>query len=144
MTQPPDGFAPHVRSSPVTDSWAPLFSRASPEAVAIGFFVARAHCNARDLLHGGVIAALSDQAMGLSLGAVLRTQAQEVGGGGLLTTSLSVDYLAPGRVGAWVLIAPRVLKAGVRSALVDALVTADGGLIARAHAAFHVPRKETA
>jgi uncharacterized protein (TIGR00369 family) len=141
---PPETFSPHFRKSPVTDPWEPLFSRVEPEAVVIGFTVLPAHCNARGLLHGGVIAALSDNAMGLSLGQALRHRGEAEGLGGILTTSLSVDYTAPAREGAWVEIGSRVLRAARNVGLVDALITADGALIARAHAAFHITREKTA
>ena len=140
MTTPPDGFNPHFRKSPVTDAWEPLFSKVEDHAVRIGLFVLPAHCNARGLLHGGVIAALADNAMGLSLGQSLRTQGLSSDVSGVVTTSLSLDYIAPAKPGQWVEIAPRVLKAARSSGLVDALITGDGALAARGHAAFHIGR----
>ncbi|MBU6406776.1 MAG: PaaI family thioesterase [Alphaproteobacteria bacterium] len=143
MTETPAGFSPHFRTSPVTDAWEPLYSAVETEAVRIGFFVGAAHCNARGLLHGGVIAALADNAMGLSLGQTLKHRHMVEGLGGIVTTSLAVDYIAAAVVGDWVEIAPRVLKAGRGSGLVDALITANGALTARTHAAFHVRRDKT-
>lgn len=128
---PPDGFAPHFRRSPVTDAWEPLYSRRDAAGgVVIGFRVASAHCNGRGFLHGGVIAALADNAMGLSCGAALGATK------GLVTVGLTVDYLAAGQPGQWVQVEPRVIRAGRSLGFVDALVTADGAPIARASATF--------
>ncbi|MDX2202106.1 MAG: PaaI family thioesterase [Hyphomicrobiaceae bacterium] len=130
---PPDGFAPHFRKSRVTDAWEPLFSRRTGEAVQIGLYVGEMHCNSRGFLHGGVIAALADNAMGLSCVAALAEPPR-----GLVTVGLTVDYVGAAKIGQWLQIEPRVLRAGKSLAFADALVTADGGVIARASASFKV------
>ena len=127
---PPEGFAPHFRKSPVTDPWEPLFSRQVEGAVQIGFRLQEAHCNSRGWLHGGVIAALTDNAMGLSCGKVLGSVQ------GLVTVSLAVDYVGAAKLGQWVQIEPRVLRTGRSMSFADALIRADGALIARANATF--------
>ncbi len=73
---PPAGFAPHFRKSPVTDPWEPLYSRVLDDRVVIGFHVAGAHTNSRGMLHGGLIAALADNAMGPMLGSRFRSGAR--------------------------------------------------------------------
>jgi uncharacterized protein (TIGR00369 family) len=131
-TDPPEGFAPHFRKSPVTEPWEPLFSRRVDGTVQIGLTLRHAHCNARGLLHGGVIAALADNAMGLSCAAGLTSV------GGLVTVSLSVDYVGAAKLGQWMQIEPRVLKTGKSMAFADALIKADGEVIARASATFRI------
>ena len=66
IPSPPPGFAPHFRKSPVTDAWEPLFSRRADGVVEIGFRASRPHANGRGFVHGGLISALADNAMGLS------------------------------------------------------------------------------
>ena len=129
---PPEGFVPHVRKSPVTDPWEPLYARRLDGIVQIGVRLREAHCNSRGLLHGGVIATLADNAMGLSCGASLPSVQ------GLVTVSLSVDYAGSARTGQWLQIAPRVLKTGRSMRFADAVVTADGDIIARASATFRL------
>lgn len=128
----PDGFAPHFRKSPVTDPWEPLFSRRIEGAVQIGVRLREAHCNSRGFLHGGVIAALADNAMGLSCGSSLASVQ------GLLTVSLTIDYVGAAKTGQWLQVEPRVLRTGKSMGFADALVTADGAVIARASATFRV------
>jgi uncharacterized protein (TIGR00369 family) len=129
---PPEGFAPHFRKSPVTDPWEPLFSRKVDGAVQIGTWLREAHCNSRGLLHGGVIAALADNAMGLSCGASLPSVQ------GLVTISLTVDYVGSAKIGQWLQVEPRVLKTGRSMGFADALITAGGATVARASATFRV------
>lgn len=129
---PPEGFAPHFRKSPVTDPWEPLYSRKIESVVQIGLVIRAAHCNSRGLPHGGVIAALADNAMGLSCGAALPST------GGLVTVSLGVDYVGSAKLGQWLQVEPRVLRVGGSLAFADALVTADGSIVARASASFRV------
>lgn len=128
----PEGFSPHFRKSPVTDPWEPLFSRKLEGAVEIGLRLREAHCNSRGLVHGGVIAALADNAMGLSCAASMSSPQ------GLVTISLSVDYVGAAKIGQWLQIEPRVLRTGRSMGFADALVTADGTTVARASATFRV------
>jgi uncharacterized protein (TIGR00369 family) len=98
--------------------------------VEIGVRLARAHCNARGTAHGGVIAALADNAMGLTYAVALPAT------NGVLTVSLAVDYVATGQIGAWVQVSPRLIRCGKNTGFVDCLVTADDAIIARASATF--------
>jgi uncharacterized protein (TIGR00369 family) len=131
-TPPPDGFAPHFRKSPVTDPWEPLYSRRLAGAVQIGLWLREAHCNSRGLVHGGVIATLADNAMGLSCVASMPSPQ------GLVTVSLTVDYVGAAKIGQWLQVEPRVLRVGKSMGFADALITADGATIARASATFRV------
>ena len=140
MDSVPEGFAPHFRKSPVTDPWEPLYSRRVGTVIEIGTRLAAAHCNSRGFVHGGVIAALADNAMGLSFNearlAALGADAAPTGGA--VTVTLSLDFLSTARTGSWLQVCPRVLRAGGATGFVDALVTADGEPIARANAVFRM------
>jgi acyl-coenzyme A thioesterase PaaI-like protein len=138
MSTVPEGFERHFRRSPVTDPWEPLYSRRNERSIDIGLTIAAAHCNSRGFVHGGVLASLADNAMGLSWHQA-RTSAggsEPPAAGGLVTVTLSVDFIAIGQVGQWLQIAPRVLRESGATGFVDALVTADDRLIARASAVF--------
>ena len=92
------------------------------------------HCNARGILHGGVIAALADNAMGMSYVVAARNAGLEIITP--LTVTLSIDYAATARIGQWLQIEPRVIKAGRTTGFVDALVKGDNATAARASATF--------
>lgn len=126
----PPGFQPHARRSPLTDPWEPLYARVTGEAVVLGLHVRPAHTNARGLVHGGLIAALADNAMGLSCAARLGDGRRP------LTAALSVDYLGTARPGQWLTFETGFVKTGRTLCVASALVLADGVPCARANATF--------
>ncbi len=132
IAEVPNGFERHFRQSPLTDPWEPLYSRRTADVLQIGLRLARPHTNSRGLIHGGLIAALADNAMGLSCGVKLGGQTR------LVTVSLAVDYLGTAQIGQWLTIEPQVVKVGSRLCFAQALVTADGVVIARTNATFSV------
>lgn len=134
---PPAGFEPHFRKSPLTDPWEPLYSKRLPDRVILGFYVREPHTNSRGMLHGGLIAALSDNAMGLSCVAVL-TQEGRAPEGGLVTVSLATDFMGAAKFGQWVSIDTNYVKAGRSLCFAQAFIAADGEVIARADARFKV------
>lgn len=135
MTIVPDGFDKHDRSSPATAHWEPIYSRAEPDRVRIGIEVRPEHTNSRGLLHGGLIAALADNAMGLSVGTVLTTQGRAPEQG-LITASLAIDFLGKAELGQWLEIDTSFVHAGGRQGVAQAFVLADGAIIARANGTF--------
>jgi len=132
MTDIPDGFAPHSRQSPVTAPWEPIFAAVTPEAYILGLRVAEAHCNSRGLLHGGVIAALADNAMGLSV--AMRSAPP----GRPVTVNLAVDYLGMAKIGQWLDVTTVFVKTRSTLAFASCLVNADGTPVARGNATFRV------
>jgi uncharacterized protein (TIGR00369 family) len=131
----PQGFEPWSHTSPVTLPWEPIYIRETETSLEIGTFIRKAHCNRRGLLHGGVIAALCDIAMGYGSGQALRRMGLAVTG--LLTTHLAVDYIGKAEDG-WLAIVPRTLHAGPGTAIAEATAHADDRLIAHAKASFRV------
>jgi uncharacterized protein (TIGR00369 family) len=131
----PEGFEPHFRKSPLTDPWEPIYSRKTAEAVIIGLRLATPHTNSRGLIHGGLIAALADNAMGLSCGVKLG------GGARLVTVGLAVDFVGTAQIGQWLSIDSEVIKTGGTLCFVQSRVTADKTVIARANGTFRVVKK---
>jgi uncharacterized protein (TIGR00369 family) len=129
----PSGFQPHFRKSSVTDPWEPLYSRRSDHAVDLFFEVRPAHCNSRGFLHGGVLASLCDNVMGLSLGAVLNNSRANI-----VTINLAIDYVGSAKIGDRILIEPRVIRAGGTTGFCDALAKNGETIIARTNATFSV------
>ncbi len=136
MSTPPDGFAPHFRRSRFTDPWEPLYSRVAERSVEIGLFLGEAHCNSRGLVHGGLIASLADNAMGLSCIAAMRANGRDAAG--LVTVSLSVDYLGAAAPGQWLVVETDFTKTGGAMCFARSLIKADGEPVARANATFKI------
>ena len=133
----PEGFNPHDRSSPVTRPWEPIYALHESDRVRLGLEIRPEHTNSRGLLHGGLIAALADNALGLSLAARLKAENREVEKG-LITTSLTVDFLGRAGLGQCLEVDTTFTHAGRRLGVAQAFVTADGEIIARANAAFAI------
>ena len=131
----PEGYARHSRKSPLTDPWEPLYSRKEGGVVSIGFVAGAAHANSRGFVHGGMITALADNAMGLSCGESLE------GGASLVTVNLAVDFLGSASLGQWVEVRPKLNRLGSTLCFAEAMVSADGAPCATAHATFRVVRR---
>jgi len=134
---PPEGFTPHFRRSPLTEPWEPIFSQQRPDRVIIGLYAREPHTNSRGMVHGGLIAALADNAMGLSCAAVLAGEGRKPEGG-LVTVSMATDFIGAAKLGQWVAFDTRYVKTGRTLCFAQAFVTADGEVIGRADARFRV------
>lgn len=138
-TEIPDGFEPHVRKSPLTDPWEPLYAKRTDKAVILGLRLAKPHTNGRGLIHGGLIASLADNAMGHSCGQVMG------GRSSLVTISLAVDFIGTAQVGQWLVVESEVIRTGHTICFAQSLIKADDAVIARANATFRVvPKTEPA
>lgn len=135
-TDIPAGFEPLFRKSPLTEPWEPLYSRNTDKAVIIGLRLARPHTNGRGLIHGGLITALADNAMGYSCALVTNWTTSFV------TVSLSVDFVGSAEIGQWCSIESDVIKTGKTICFAQCLVKADDVVIARASGTFRVVPKK--
>ncbi len=133
----PADFVRHTRTSPLTAPWEPIFAKREAGQMRLGLEIRAEHTNSRGLLHGGLIAALADNAMGLSLGVHLEAKGRKPERG-LITTSLSVDFLGRAALGQWLEVDTSFVQAGSRQGVAQAFVTADGEIVARANAAFAI------
>ena len=137
----PEGFEPHFRKSPLTEPWEPLYAKRTEKAVFMGLRLAKPHTNSRGLIHGGLITALADNAMGYSCGLVMGWDTSK----SLVTISLGVDFVGTAKIGQWLSIEPEVIRTGSTICFAQSLIKADDLVIARANGTFRVvPRKQAA
>jgi uncharacterized protein (TIGR00369 family) len=135
VTDIPEGFERHFRKSPLTEPWEPIYSKKTDRAVIIGLRLAKPHTNGRGLVHGGLIAALSDNAMGYSCALVMGWTMS------LVTISLAVDFVGSANVGQWLAVETDVIKTGKTICFAQSLIKADDVVIARANGTFRVVPK---
>ena len=126
----PAGFERQTRRSPLTDPWEPIYSKQTPDAIILGLRLATPHTNARGFVHGGLIAALTDKAMGHSCGHKMP------GVRSLVTVSMSIDFISSAQVGQWLTVETDVIRTGGTLCFAQCLVTANDAVIARANATF--------
>ncbi len=131
----PEGFSRHFRQSPLTDPWEPIYSRRTADAVIIGLRLDKPHTNSRGLIHGGLIATLADNAMGLSCGVKLGGRSR------LVTVGLAIDFIGTAQIGQWLAVESDVIKAGGTLCFAQCRVTADSVAIARANGTFRVVKE---
>jgi uncharacterized protein (TIGR00369 family) len=128
----PAGFVPHFRKSPLTDPWEPLYSCVTDDAVIIGLRAAEQHCNARGFVHGGLISALADNAMGHSC---RQRRGDE---SSLVTITLNLEFVQSAQIGQWLEFRPTYIKTGGKVDIAQGQVTADGEPCALVAATFRV------
>src|SRR5258707_3659912 len=126
-TDIPEGFERQSRRSPLTDPWEPIYSKQTPDAIILGLRLATPHTNARGFVHGGLIAALADKAMGHSCGHKMR------GVHSLVTVSMSIDFVSSAQIGQWLTVETNVIKTGGSPLFFQIPVTADAAAIPGAH-----------
>ena len=130
----PEGFSPHFRESPLTEPWKPIYSRVNEKSVSLAILADKQHTNSRGLVHGGLIASLADNAMGLSCAVQLDK------GVGLVTVSLSLNFVGAAKLGEWLFFDTQLTEIKRRLAFTQATMHSDGKTIALANATFNVIR----
>jgi len=96
--------------------------QAEPGRVSFSLVPSEFHLNPFGLVHGGVLAALIDTAMGCAVHSLLPV------GVGYVTSELNVRYLRPAAVATGALVCTgEVVKPGRRSMVVEARITDDSG-----------------
>jgi acyl-coenzyme A thioesterase PaaI-like protein len=81
----------------------PLWQHGEGERIAFGFLVQEKHLNRRDVVHGGMLMAFADQALGLA--------AREITGGlPQATIQFDTHFIAPAVAGEFVSVRPAVVR----------------------------------
>lgn len=132
MNSLPDGFKPIFRSSPYLELLGPIYNKKTNSGLIIGLRAEQKHCNARDLVHGGVISSLADIALGYN--AAFRGNEPVP----MVTANLNVDYAGSAKLGDWIEIEVDVQKVGRSMAFANCYFFVDSKRIARASAVFNV------
>ncbi len=89
----PPGFRELTDASGFAAANGPWFEKIENGRAIRGFLPGPQHANALGIVHGGMLAAFLDSAMGTAVFHTLNRRA--------VTLRLSLDYLGPGRVGDW-------------------------------------------
>ncbi|EDX88984.1 thioesterase family protein, putative [Alcanivorax sp. DG881] len=90
------------------------------------------HCNARGIVHGGVLGTLADIAMGYS--SAFSTEPPTP----MVTTSQTMDYVGKAEQGDWIEVHTDVQKVGRSTAFANCYFHIGSRRIARASAIFSV------
>lgn len=132
MSDMPAGFEPIFRSSPFLDLLGPIYNKKTKSGLVIGLRAEKKHCNARDLVHGGVLSSLADIALGYNAAFQGKDPVP------MVTASLNIDYAGAAKLGDWIEISVDVQKVGRNMAFANCYFFVDAKRIARASAVFNV------
>ncbi|MDR8398385.1 PaaI family thioesterase [Paraburkholderia sp. USG1] len=124
----PTGFKLVSLGAAFMSQFGPLYL--CSETSTLAFRVAPNHLNPVDMCHGGAMATFADlQVIAIRPGADRADQHSP-------TISLSVDYLAPARLGAWVEADVTLVKSTRTMIFTQALIAVDGNIVARSSAIY--------
>ena len=140
----PEGFERLETGSPFTN-WAGPFYAKLDDIVVLGFEVAPHHCNSGGRLHGAMVCAAADLALGRNIGMEMAKSGHfgnKAGegrrGAPIATVSLNTDFVGSAREGDWIEVHVDVQKAGKRLGFANAYLLSSGERIARARAVFKI------
>jgi uncharacterized protein (TIGR00369 family) len=130
---PPPGFELQSGRGAFTSHNGPYYRRETGDGVEQAFYALPRHCNGVGIVHGGMLSSFLD---GLLAGAASRgTDATAI------TIHLSVDFLAMGRAGEWVIGEARLTRATREIAFAEGHVHVGGRPIARATGVFRLMKR---
>ena len=86
--------------------------------MTLGLRLAKPHANAHGFVHGGLIAALADNAMGYSCAQVMDRSPW------LATISVTVDFIGTAEIGQWLAVESEVIKTGGTICFAHSLIKA--------------------
>jgi acyl-coenzyme A thioesterase PaaI-like protein len=125
----PADFEPIIRTAGFDSAFGTVYL--NRKTTTLGFRVTAFHVNATENCHGGALATFAD----MQIAAIVRS--------GLIATerhtptiSLSVDYIAPAPLGAWVEANVILIKETKLMIFTQAFITANGQTVARANATY--------
>lgn len=127
---PPAGFLPLFRTSPVLDLIGPLYYMGHGPGLVVGLLAGEKHCNSRGTVHGGILAAMADVALGYALAF------SSVPPANLVTASLSLDFAGTAKPGDWIESAVDVQKQNGRLWFANCYLSVGAQRIVRASAVF--------
>ncbi len=129
--QVPAGFTP-ASIEPFVAHIGPIYRRPDGEGgCVVGFIAQPHHCNLFGTVHGGMLAAVCDYALGTN--ALARcAPGQAIG-----TVSLNVDYVGAGQIGEWIEVETTMDKESGRLKFANCVVRGQGGrVLLRSSAVF--------
>jgi acyl-coenzyme A thioesterase 13 len=121
-----------LQSSPFSDLVGPLYRCDEGDLPRVGLVIRSDHANTMGFAHGGLLATLSDVALGQAVKAVLPE------GFTAVTANLNMTFLGSAAVGDWVEAWTSIDKQGKRILFATCELRSPVGLIAKVSATFAV------
>lgn len=133
----PAGFVPVARTSPLAELLGPIYSKGAGYELSLGMRAQMKHSNMRGIVHGGVLAALADMALGYTLAFAVDPPM------GLVTANLTIDYAGSAKIGDWMHTRTDVQRQGGRLAFANCYIYVGDQRIVRASGVFLTSERRT-
>jgi uncharacterized protein (TIGR00369 family) len=133
----PEGFrrVERPRRNPFNELVGPFYERRDGDAVTLGLRIEERHLNSRGLCHGGLLATLSDLALGYAM------LAETKGLTNFVTVHLSIDYADAAKEGDWIESRVEIQRIASKLAFANCYLVAGERRIVHASAIFALPGK---
>ena len=143
-----DGFELMQTASPFNLLVGPYYYKLVDAGIVFGLRVEEKHCNSAGNLHGGLINAMADIALGNNIGMQLAADpspdTEELmikrKGGPIATVSMSTDFVGSASKDDWVEIEVDIQRIGQSLAFANAYLTSHDERIARISAIYKIMR----
>jgi acyl-coenzyme A thioesterase PaaI-like protein len=133
----PPGFAPRPVGGGFMEAAGPLHVRRDAAGRGtFGLLIEPRHCNAKNMCHGGMLAALTDVVLGI--GGLEQAGVK----GFFITISLTQDFLAPVPLGSWLEAEVELLSRTSSTMFVQGVFRVRETAALRASGVFRLPRPE--
>ena len=130
----PEGFELVDHTGPFLREVGPLYYRREGEELTVGLRLAERHSNSRGVVHGGMLLAMADTALGMAL-YHSRVPPQPIA-----TVSLNAEFLDSALPGDWVEAKVEILRIGSRLAYANCLLYVGARRVMRAAGVFALMR----
>ncbi|WP_279246218.1 PaaI family thioesterase [Candidatus Litorirhabdus singularis] len=138
MSEIPDGFQPAQFNGPYLQRGGPYYVRTVGDCYEVGLRVGDGHINYIDIAHGGVLSTLADVALSFQV------YLSERPNPAVTTVSLTTNFLAPARLGDWLVATTKIDRLGKRSAHVSGSICCGEQTLATMSGVFNVRRAVSA
>lgn len=132
----PEGFVPYEASS-FALTFGPVYRSSEESVPVLGLAAMKHHANTMGGVHGGLLLALADTA----LGNYVKTLIGE--GAMALTVDLHATFMVGAHIGQWIEVRPELERRGRTMAFTTASITADAKVIARVSATFFIHHRSS-
>lgn len=130
----PEGFEPLDLGGGYGKLFGNMYRKIEDKRSVLGFYADTHHMNNFDSCHGGAIAFVAD----MQLAAV--KSLTETGEGHYPTKQLTVDYIAPIKLGKWVEMTVELVRSTKTSIYTHGVISSNNKCVARTTAIYHVPK----
>ena len=133
----PEGYAVYEASN-FALTFGPVYQSNEGSVPVLGLWAGKQHANTMGAVHGGLLLALADTALGTYVKSLISEESLAV------TVDLHSSFMRGARIGQWIEARPSLDRRGRSMVFASATLTADSVTIARVSATFFIHHRTSA